>query len=64
MSWLLTRALRGPEAHPAAGSRVRRDGAAPAPGLDRRHGWAVSEAVIAFFALVTLLDLVESNRRR
>ncbi|NES29684.1 hypothetical protein GCE86_25750 [Micromonospora terminaliae] len=28
-----------------------------------RHGWVVSEVVIAFFALVTVLDLVESTRR-
>ncbi|MFG2165313.1 GAP family protein [Micromonospora chersina] len=28
-----------------------------------RHGWVVSEVVIAFFALVTVLDLVESSRR-
>ncbi|MET7965978.1 GAP family protein [Micromonospora sp. NPDC005305] len=28
-----------------------------------RHGWVVSEVVIAFFALVTVLDLLESSRR-
>lgn len=29
-----------------------------------RHGWVISEVVIAFFALVTVLDLVQVTRQR